>query len=301
MHTRNPNYWRTGQPYFDQVTVIDFPTTGATAQVNALLGGQLDAITDVPFAQVGVVKTNGGLSILITQGGGWLPLCMAIDMAPFTDNRVRQAMRLIVDRPAMLEQVLSGYGRVANDLFSPFDACFTSSLPQREQDIDKAKSLLKAAGMDGATFDLHTTNGAAGMVDSAKVFASQAKAAGVTINVHNDPNYYGKQYLQLPFSVDFWGTRNYLPQVSNSMLPAGPPFSAPYNETHWPPKSGPGRTTSASTSRPAPRRTRQEVRHHPRDAEARIQLRGLHHPVLQQPGRRLQHEGVRVRAEQGRP
>ena len=82
VHTRNANYWRTGQPYFDQVTVVDFPSTGATAQVNAFLGGQLDAITDVPFAQVGVVKTNGGLAVLITQGGGWLPLCMAIDMPP---------------------------------------------------------------------------------------------------------------------------------------------------------------------------------------------------------------------------
>ncbi len=238
VHVRNPNYWRTGQPYFDQVTVIDFPSP--TAQVNALLSGQVDAMTDIPFAQIDVAKSNGGLAILITQGGGWLPLCMAIDMPPFTDNRVRQAMRLIVDRKAMLEQVLSGYGRVANDLFSPFDACYTSSLPQREQDIDKAKSLLKQAGMDGTTFDLHTTNGAAGMVDSANIFAAQAKDAGITVNVHNDPNYYGNQYLKLAFSVDFWGTRNYLPQVSNSMLPAGPPYKAPYNETHWPPTSGPG-------------------------------------------------------------
>jgi peptide/nickel transport system substrate-binding protein len=238
VHTRNKNYWRTGQPYFDQVTVIDFAE--ATGQVNALLSGQLDAITDIPFAQIGVAKSNGGLAILITQGGGWLPLCMAIDMPPFDDNRVRQAMRLIVDRNAMLEQVLSGYGHIANDLFSPFDACFTSSLPQREQDIEKAKSLLKAAGMAGAKIDLHTTNGAGGMVDSANVFASQAQAAGITVNVHNDPNYYGTQYLKLAFSVDFWGTRNYLPQVSNSMLPAGPPFKTPYNETHWPPTSGPG-------------------------------------------------------------
>jgi peptide/nickel transport system substrate-binding protein len=238
VHVRNPNYWRTGQPYFDQVTVIDFPS--ATAQVNALLSGQVDAMTDIPFAQIQVAKSNGGLAILITQGGGWLPLCMAIDMAPFTDNRVRQAMRLIVDRKAMLEQVLSGYGRIANDLFSPFDACYNTDLPQREQDIDKAKSLLKQAGQDGATFDLHTTNGAAGMVDSANIFGAQAKDAGITVNVHNDPNYYGNQYLKLAFSVDFWGTRNYLPQVSNSMLPAGPPYKAPYNETHWPPTSGPG-------------------------------------------------------------
>jgi peptide/nickel transport system substrate-binding protein len=233
VHTKNKNYWRKGEPYFDQVTVIDF--ADSTAQTNALLGGQVDAITDIPFAQVGVAKSNGGLAILVSQGGGWLPLCMAVDMAPFTDNRVRQAMRLIVDRKAMLEQVLSGYGRVANDLYSPFDPCFDSSLAQREPDIEQAKSLLKQAGMSNLTVDLHTTNGAAGMVDSATIFASQAKAAGVTVNVHNDPNYYGSQYLKLAFSVDFWGTRNYLPQVANGSLP-----TAPYNETHWPPKSGPG-------------------------------------------------------------
>ena len=122
--------------------------------------------------------------------------------------------------------------------------------------------------MDGLTVDLHTTNGAAGMVDSANVFASQAKAAGVTVNVHNDPNYYGDQYLKLPFSVDFWGTRNYLPQVANSMLPAGPPTSAvqrdalaahfrPGLELHQPVQAGPRRG-----------RPEQAVRHHPRDADA---------------------------------
>src|SRR5205807_1402771 len=76
-----------------------------------------------------------------------------------------------------------------------------------------------------------TTDGAAGMVDSANIFANQAKAAGVTVNVHNDPNYYGDAYLKLAFSVDFWGTRNYLPQVANGSIP-----TAPYNECHWPPK-----------------------------------------------------------------
>jgi peptide/nickel transport system substrate-binding protein len=232
-HKKNPNYWRTGQPYFDSVTVTDFPDP--SAQVNALLAGQIDAMTDIPFAQIEVAKQHGGLSILEGQGGGWLPLCMAVDMAPFTDPRVRQAMRLIVDRNAMLEQVLSGHGRVANDMYSPFDAAYPSDVAQRQQDIEQAKSLLKAAGQDGMTVDLHTTDGAAGMVDSANVFAQQAKAAGITVNVKNDPNYYGDQYLKLAFSVDFWGTRQYLPQVANGSIP-----TAPYNECHWPPKSGAG-------------------------------------------------------------
>jgi peptide/nickel transport system substrate-binding protein len=228
VHVRNANYWRTGQPYFDMVTIIDF--TDPSAQVNALLGGQVDAITDIPFGQVTTVNAHPELKVLDSPGGGWLPICMAIDLPPFTDNRVRQAFRLIADRQAIVTQVLSGHGRVANDLYSPFDACFASDLPQRHQDLAQAKSLLKAAGQDGMTMDLHTTDGAAGMVDVANVFANQAKGAGITLNVKNDPNYYGDQYLKLALSVDFWGTRNYLPQVANGSIP-----TAPYNECHWPP------------------------------------------------------------------
>jgi peptide/nickel transport system substrate-binding protein len=229
---RNPNYWRSGQPYFDTVTITDF--ADATAQVNALQGGQIDAMTDLPAAQVAAVKANGA-NALISKTGGWVPLCMAIDMDPFTDVRVRQAMRLIVDRQAMIDQIASGYGTIANDLYAPFDDGYYSDAPQREQNIDEAKSLLKDAGQEGLTVDLHTTAGASGMVSLATVFATQAKDAGVTVNVKVDPNYYGDSYLKLAFSVDFWGTRGYLNQVQQGSLP-----TSPYNETHWPPASGEG-------------------------------------------------------------
>jgi peptide/nickel transport system substrate-binding protein len=226
VHKRNPNYWRTGQPYFDSVQVIDF--AAPTAQVNALFSGSIDAMTDIPFAQLDTAKSHNNIKILESPGGGWLPLCMAVDMPPFDNVNVRKAMRMLVDRPAMLAQVLSGHGHVANDLYAPFDADYDKALPQRHQDIDQAKALLKAAGMENLTVDLHTTDGAAGMVDSANVFASQAKAAGVTINVKNDPNYYGDQYLKLPFSVDFWGTRSYLAQAALGSIQG-----AAYNECHW--------------------------------------------------------------------
>jgi peptide/nickel transport system substrate-binding protein len=232
VHERNPNYWRSGQPYFDTVTIIDF--SDSSAQVNGLLGGQIDAMTDLPPSQVKVVQQRG-MGALVSKTGGWLPICMAIDMPPFDNVKVRQAMRLIVDRKGMLEQVASGYGFIGNDLYAPFDPGYNHSLPQRQQDIAQAKSLLKAAGHASLAVDLHTTNGAAGMVETATVFANQAQAAGVKINVINDPNYYGNQYLKLAFSIDFWGTRAYLNQVQQGSLP-----NAPYNETHWPPKSGTG-------------------------------------------------------------
>jgi peptide/nickel transport system substrate-binding protein len=228
VHVRNENYWRSGEPFLDQVELIDF--TDQTAQVNALLSKQVDAISDVPFAQIDVIKSNSGLAILESEGAAWVPICMAIDMEPFNDARVRQAFRLMADRQQIVVQVTSSYGRPANDIYAPFDECYATDLPQREQDIEQAKSLLKAAGKEGLTVDLHTTDGAAGMVNVAKVFAEQAQAAGVTVNVKIDPNYYGDQYLKLPFSVDSWNTRNFLPQAAIGSLP-----TSPYNECHWPP------------------------------------------------------------------
>ncbi len=229
VHVRNPNYWRSGQPYFDKVIIIDFPDD--TARVNALLGGQVDAITDVPPAQVAVVNNHSGTHVLESPSAAWTPICMRVDAAPFDDVRVRQAMRLIANRPQMVQQALSGHGHIGNDLYAPFDEAFASDLPQRVQDIAKAKSLLKAAGHEGLTVDLQSTNGALGMNEGAQVFAQQAKAAGVTINVKilDSGAFYGDQYLKWPMSTDFWGSRNYLSQVAAGSLP-----TSPYNETHWP-------------------------------------------------------------------
>jgi peptide/nickel transport system substrate-binding protein len=229
VHVRNPNYWRSGQPYFDKVIIIDFPDD--TARVNALLGGQVDAITDVPPAQVAVVNNHSGTHVLESPSAAWTPICMRVDAAPFDDVRVRQAMRLIANRPQMVQQALSGHGHIGNDLYAPFDEAFASDLPQRVQDIAKAKALLKAAGHDGLTVDLQSSNGALGMNEGAQVFAQQAKAAGVTINVKilDSGAFYGDQYLKWPMSTDFWGSRNYLSQVAAGSLP-----TSPYNETHWP-------------------------------------------------------------------
>jgi peptide/nickel transport system substrate-binding protein len=230
VHTRFANYWRGGGlPYLDQVTVIDLDDD--TARINALISGQIDVMTDVPFAETKLITGQSSLVLFENAGAGWLPLCMRIDQKPFTDVRVRQAFRLIVDRPAMLEQAIAGHGRIANDLYSAFDPAFLK-LPQRTQDIEKAKSLLKAAGQEKLTIDLPTNEQAAGMNEMCKVFAQQAKAAGVTVNVKVlDSTTFNNGYLKWTFSPDFWGTRFYLPQVAQGSL-AG----APFNETHWPPK-----------------------------------------------------------------
>lgn len=229
-HVRNVNYWHAGRPYLDEVHIIDF--ADSTALVNALLAGQVDCICDLPFAQVRGVADRDDIAVLDAAGGAWLPLTMAVDQAPFDDPRVRQAFRLIADREEMVARVLSGHGRVANDMYAPLDPCYPDDLPQRVQDLERARSLLDEAGQTGLEIELFAPNDVGGLAELATVFADHAKGAGVTVNVRVLPGgeYWGADYCRRTFATGFWGTRAYLPQVPLSSL-----HDSVYPETHWPP------------------------------------------------------------------
>jgi peptide/nickel transport system substrate-binding protein len=69
-----------------------------------------------------------------------------------------------------------------------------------------------------------------GVVQAAQVFAQQASAAGVNVQLKklDTGTFYGPNYLKWTFAQDFWATREYLPQVAQGSLP-----SSPFNETHW--------------------------------------------------------------------
>ena len=157
---------------------------------------------------------------------------MRIDVKPFDDLRVRQAFRLIVNRQEMIDHAYAGFGALGNDMYARYDPG-TPDLPQREQDLEQAKSLLKQAGYDNnLTVQLVTSAEALGAdeVAAAQIFAEQAKKAGVTVNLKktDSATFYGKDYLSWPFAQDFWFTRGYLEQAGQGTMPG-----APYNETHW--------------------------------------------------------------------
>ena len=141
-------------------------------------------------------------------------------------------MRLIVDRQQMIDQTLSGYGSLGNDMYAPFDVAYASDLPQREQDIDQAKSLLAEAGQEGLQVELFTGDDIGSVAPAAaNLFVEQAKAAGVDVKVTKKTPFYDDQYLSYPFAQDFWNTRNYIPQAVVGTFP--PDQGGTYNETHW--------------------------------------------------------------------
>jgi peptide/nickel transport system substrate-binding protein len=225
--TAYENYWRTGLPYVDEVVVID--VASETAQVNGLLSGQFDLVNTLSASSISPIASSGN-QILISNGGGWTPFTMRVDVAPFSDVRVRQAFRNVVNRPQMLDAVFSGHGTLGNDLFSIWDPAYDHALPQREQDIEEAKFLLKKAGKENLQVELVTADIAQGTVLAAQVLAQQASAAGITVHLRTltPTEFFGPNYLKWTFAQDYWYYFGYLSQVTQATLP-----KAFYNECHF--------------------------------------------------------------------
>ena len=224
--TRNPHYWQHGLPYADTLTITGFPDT--VSLTDALRTGQIHAAGTLDPPQVPVLSTASGITVVVSQAGSIVPFTMRTDQPPFSDVRVRQAMRLLADRSQLIDSALNGYGTLAADVFSPYDPAFDRSLT-RHQDISQAKFLLKQAGQEDLKVTLVTSPVLSGVVAMATVLAEQAKAAGVTITLKTVPpgTFFGPDYLNWTFSQDYYSYFPYLTQVAQSMLPA-----SPYNETH---------------------------------------------------------------------
>jgi peptide/nickel transport system substrate-binding protein len=224
--TRNPHYWKAGLPYADTLTIIDFPST--VTLVNALITGNVHAAGTLDGPQMAQLDNTPGITALPSATGGIIPFTMRVDRPPFNDVRVRQAMRLLVDRPQLIDSALDGHGTLASDVFSPYDPDFNHDL-HRRQDIPQARNLLKQAGREDLAVTLTTSAITSGTIAMATVLAQQASQAGVTIKVKTVPSgtFFGPGYLSWDFAQDYYPYNSYLAQVAYSML-AGSPF----NETH---------------------------------------------------------------------
>jgi peptide/nickel transport system substrate-binding protein len=227
VYSRFENYW--GDPAFlDELRIVNYDDD--TARINALLSGQVDAIAGVPYGQAEVIKQSGKNELLVAQGGAWRPICMRVDVEPFSDQRVREAIRLLADREQMVEQALNGYGRVGNDLYGIADPFYSDDIPQREHDPEKARSLLREAGLEGGEVTLTTAAVQPGIVEACQVLAENAREAGLTIKINkvDQETLYGDRYLQWPFTVDYYPGRSFLTDVPTTDGPG-----SPYNQTHF--------------------------------------------------------------------
>jgi peptide/nickel transport system substrate-binding protein len=189
--TRNEAYWGTkALPSQTQFTFYDTQNP----MVLGLTGGTIDVVGQ--FAVSGAEELlTGSYNIIKLKSSAHRQLSMRNDQAPFTDPRVRQAIALTLNRPQIVQALFKGYADVGND--SPFAPVFPSTnttVPQRTQNISKAKSLLSAAGHGSGFSTQLVTENFVEIPQYAQIIAQSAAQIGVKINlkVESSSQYYGK-------------------------------------------------------------------------------------------------------------
>ncbi|MDT0406334.1 ABC transporter substrate-binding protein [Streptomyces edwardsiae] len=177
---RYDDHWE-GAPHLDEIEFL--VANEESARVNALLGGQIEYAHELNPTTARAHEDKGQIEIVRLRGSAMQAFCMKTDRPPFDDPRVRQALFLIADRQELVDGALSGAGEVGNDLFGKGYQYYADGLPQREQDLGKARALLKQAGAEDLRVTLDTSAVAAGFTEAAGIFRDQAKKAGVTVEV----------------------------------------------------------------------------------------------------------------------
>ena len=190
---RNEDWWG-GKTPLDGLEFIFFDAN--EPMVTAYQGQQVDAIVQFDVLSGKSLLDDPNFSLIAAPAALHRQIWMRCDKGQFADKQVRQALAYTFDRPALVQQLFQGKAQLGNDhvIWEGYPY-FDSTVPQRAQNIDKAKSLLSAAGVTNLTATLH-----AGQLleipDLAALLKSQAEKAGITLNVAVESldTFYGAQW-----------------------------------------------------------------------------------------------------------
>jgi peptide/nickel transport system substrate-binding protein len=201
--SRFEGYYEDGLPYVDEVI---FQLLGDDTSISSALRSetvQLTWLKDPRVAQ-NVAKTDENLTSMPGVSSRYLPILFDMSAPPFDDVRVRRAMSLALDRQAIVDTVLAGFGQVGTFLPPSQLGGYTgdgSDLPYYTRDVEGAKALLAEAGYDGLDvpeFKIVAANQLD--VQCAQVMKEQWAEAG--INVEINP-------MEVGAILEDWASANY--------------------------------------------------------------------------------------------
>ncbi len=222
----NKDYWE-GPPGVARMEIIGIPD--AQARVQALLSGQLDLERGITQQQRVLFENSDRYKLQDIPTGNWRGIVFRTDVEPFTNPKVRKAVRIAADRKAMLELVLGGGGVASCDTpVAPTDQYrLKMNCPQ---DIEGAKRLLKDAGhADGLSFDIHVSSLEPSWVTIAEAYQQQVAPAGIKANIVLVPTdgYWKDVWRKKPVVMTRWNQRP-ADQILHEAYLGG----APWNESY---------------------------------------------------------------------
>jgi peptide/nickel transport system substrate-binding protein len=217
--------------FFDEIEFIAINDN--TARMNALLTGQVDAINRIDFKTESLLRANPNVRIQEVTGNQHYTFPMLTNNAPYNDVNVRKALKYGINRQEMVDKILLGHGQVANDSpVGPASQYYNADMEQLSYDPDQANFYLREAGMDSLNIDLSASDAAfEGAVDAAQLFQASASAAGITINVVQEPadGYWSNVWLKKPFCASYWSGRATEDWMFSSAYEEG----VPWNDSEW--------------------------------------------------------------------
>src|SRR5688572_4399754 len=186
---RFPNYWNKGQIHFDRI--VYQPIVDATVRLANLRSGQLDFIERVAPSDIPGLRGDGRFKVAKIVEIGYQGITINLaksDLAQKNplgrDPRVREAFELSLDRDAIVKVAMEGEAQPGNQWVAPSNRFYGKSAPMPKRNVQRARQLLKEAGVPNPSFTLMTpTTSDAQRV--AQVVQAMAKDAGFDIKIQS--------------------------------------------------------------------------------------------------------------------
>jgi len=180
---RNPNYSET-QPAFD--TVIFRFISDPTAATNSMLAGDVDVFSAFPAPElVGQFKSDPRFEVIIGSTQGETIVAMNNARPPLDNVNVREAIAHAIDRNAIIEGTMFGYGTPIGSFYPPGDPAYIDLTALSAFDPAKSKQLLAGAGIKDLTLTFKVPPVSYARA-AAPIIQQELADVGVRVNVVND-------------------------------------------------------------------------------------------------------------------
>ncbi|WP_439148777.1 ABC transporter substrate-binding protein [Sulfitobacter sp.] len=183
MIEKNPNYW--GAPAALEKATFKF-ISDPTAAFASMMAEDVDVFVGFPAPEnLPQFEADPRFQVLVGSTEGETILAMNNKQAPFDNVMVRQAVTHAINRQAIIDGAMFGYGTPIGTHFAPHNPAYVDETAMSAFDPEKSKALLAEAGFpDGfeTTLDLPPPSYAR---RGGEIIAAQLADVGITAKINN--------------------------------------------------------------------------------------------------------------------